>query len=806
MERHRAALKNYQQILSFVFAVKEIKENPNILPNITIGFHIYDNYFDARMTYQNTLNLLSTWNRPVPNFSCGIQKKLVAVIGGLDSETSFHIINLLGPYKIPQVTYSFLQAGMNEQAWHPSIYQMMPNEAFQYRGIVLLLLYFHWIWVGIIAMDDDKGIHFMRTLTLMFNHNGVCVAFTERIPTMASVFDIVSLMRHTESMSILLNKTNVIVINAHIHTMFAMTGLINMATVADMSMAAISKVWIMTAEWDFTSHPSVAELDTQVFQGALSFAIHSKELLQFQHFLQILNPHYSERDGFIRGFWEQAFQCSLSNPNMDKENGEGCSGAEKLENLPGPFFEMRMTGQSYSIYNAIHATVHALHAMYSFGPHHMATEGGKRLELLKLQPWQLHSFLRGISFNNSGGEKVFFNRNGELTAGFDIINWVTLPNQSIVRVKVGGMDPQAPQGKELAVNEKIIKWHSRFNQVLPLALCNDNCHSGYSRKKKEGEPFCCYDCAPCPDGKISDQKDMNDCFLCPGEEYANKAHNKCLSKTITFLSYEEPLGITLAFFALSFALISTLVLGIFIKNQNTPIVRANNRNLTYSLLISLLLCFLCSFLFIGQPQTVTCPLRQIAFGISFSVAVSSVLAKTITVILAFIATKPGARIRKWVGKRLTNSLVLSCSFIQAAICTVWLCTDPPFPDLDMHSLAEEIVVECNEGSPILFHCVLGYMGFMAVVSFVVAFFARKLPSTFNEAKFITFSMLVFCSVWVSFLPAYLSTDGKYMVVVEIFSILASSAGLLGCIFAPKCYVIVLRPELNCKEQLTKRKK
>ncbi|XP_069923720.1 vomeronasal type-2 receptor 116-like [Oryctolagus cuniculus] len=347
-----------------------------------------------------------------------------------------------------------------------------------------------------------------------------------------------------------------------------------------------------------------------------------------------------------------------------------------------------------------------------------------------------------------------------------------------------------------ATQPRIFPWQT------PQSLCGQRCGPGFRKMPQEGRAVCCYICVICPERDISNHTGRKHCIPCADHKYPNMERNRCLPKLVTFLAFEDALGTALASMALSFSVLTAAVLWVFVKHRDTPIVKANNRTLSYILLITLLLCFLCSLLFLGRPNTATCLLQQIAFGLVFTVAVSTVLAKTITVILAFKVTKPGRTIRyQELVSGASNFIIPICSLIQVALCVIWLGISPPFIELDAHSEPDHIILVCNKGSVTAFYCVLGYLGSLALASFTVAFLARNLPDTFNEAKFLTFSMLVFCSVWVTFLPVYHSTKGKVMVAVEIFSILASSAGLLGCIFLPKCYIILIKPDKNSLKAL-----
>uniref|UniRef100_A0A8C5QFD0 G-protein coupled receptors family 3 profile domain-containing protein n=1 Tax=Leptobrachium leishanense TaxID=445787 RepID=A0A8C5QFD0_9ANUR len=627
----------------------------------------------------------------------------------------------------------------------PTSYRTVPNEIVQYKAIVDLIKHFGWSWVGILASDNESGLQVSQYLHRELSKEKSCVAFLELIPYR----DILDEKRRTRIVQSLRDPSiNVFIVYGDREYMLTLQIILYMFPIP-------GKVWIISTQWDVSAGFDYFFLNFFPFNGSLALSMRDNHIPGFQDFILGLNPDMYPNDIFLPYIWFEFFYCNIEiHPNDTMR----CTGNERVENSSVPEFYKIFSPYSYSVYTAVFAVAHALHNMYLH-------KGITR-----------EDYMKNINFTNGAGENVHFDENGDISTGFDIISWICclfyeLPIKLCVILPV-----------------YIVK-------QIPMSRCSEICAPGFRKSARQGALSCCYDCIPCPDGEIAN---MDSCTKCPEDQWHNAKRNMCVHKVVTYLSYGEPLGMSLAFISFLLFLLSGFILALFIKKKDTPIVKANNRDLSFILLLSLKMCFLCSLIFIGHPLRVTCILRQTVFGISFSVSVSSILAKTVTVVIAFKAVKPGSRLRKFLGNKFSNSVVLFCSLLQIVICVTWLGTSPPFPRYNMEDEVGKIVAECNEGSLLGFYIVLGYLGFLAFVSFLIAFLARNLPDAFNEAKYITFSMLVFCSVWISFIPAYLSSKGKYVVAVEIFAILASSSGLLFCIFIPKCYVILRKPETSTK--------
>ncbi|MEE6507546.1 hypothetical protein FKM82_025752 [Ascaphus truei] len=563
------------------------------------------------------------------------------------------------------------------------------------------------------------------------------------------------------------------------------------------------KVWIYSLSFTF-SPGMFSGNSSKILNGSIGLVLHSENMPGFSNFLQTLHPSKYSKDIFIKQFWKTAFDCewptnnSMSTPQLLQTSKKMfCSGEEKLSEVVTSLFELGDLSYTFQAYLAVYAFAYALHDLFQCTNQEPFSEFGKCIKENKdtIKPWQVYWYLRNVHFKTQSEDEVFFNDLGEVPAMFDIMNLQIFPDNSYRLAKVGSYDSRAVLSQQILLDIAAIVWNQKYKQ-MPQSVCSESCQLGYRKVSIQGQPVCCFQCVPCSIGEISNETAV--CLKCPEDQWPNEKQDACLLKVIQYLSYEETMGIALAAASVTFSLITLSIICIFRKYSETPVVKANNRNISYVTLVALNVCFIASLMFIGYPLLITCLLRQTIFGTTFSVVVSCMLAKTITVIVAFKAIKPSS-FGKHFDARISSCVIYFCPLIQITICTAWLGIAPPFPELNMRAKADTILVECNEGSHLFFYCMLGYMGVLASVSFVVAFLSRKLPDSFNEGQYITFSMFVFLSVWLCFIPAYMSAEGKNIVIVEVFAILASSAGLLGCLFLPKCYIILLRPEMNTKQ-------
>ncbi|XP_074535657.1 extracellular calcium-sensing receptor-like [Halichoeres trimaculatus] len=797
----RFNFRTFRWMQTMIFAIEEINKRAELLPNITLGYKIYDSCSTPHQALKAAMELMGSEKGSGieggtnSNRSKTCHGTVPAVIGDGGSTQSLVVARFLGVFQVPQVSYFSSCACLSDKNQFPAFLRTMPSDFFQVYALVKLVQHFGWTWVGVIAGDDAYGRGGANIFAEEVRKLGACIALHEIIPKNRGQTAISSIISKIHS-----SGTRVILVFA-----------VEQDTAALFDEALREGLtgiqWLASEAWSTAAVLSTPKKYHSILQGSMGFAIRRANIPGLQEFLLRLHPSNPDTSGdpFLVPFWEEVFQCSLGvrtkGPELKGESKHLCTGDEELRSVTNIYSDVSQLRISYNVYKAVYAIAHALKAMRSCVKGKEPFPLQACADINNIQPWQLLHYIKQVEYLNSFGDETKFDENGDPAAMYDLVNWQLRPDGEMEFVTIGKFDETTVVGKKkLQIQEEKIVWNGHQTEV-PLSVCSSICPPGTRKAIRPHFPICCHDCVVCTAGEISNQTDAIECVRCLPEFWSNEERTECIPKKVEFLSFSDTMGITLMAISLTGSFCTCVVVFIFSYNRNTPIVRANNSELSFLLLFSLTLCFLCSLTFIGRPSEWSCMLRQTAFGITFVLCISCVLGKTIVVLMAFRATLPGSNVMKWFGPAKQKAIIAFCTLVQVIICTVWLVVAPPKPHKHMPRESAIVILLCNEGSPVAFGLVLGYIGLLACLCLLLAFLARKLPDNFNEARLITFSMLIFCAVWVAFVPAYISSPGKYSTVTEVFAILASSYGLLGCIFAPKCYIILLKPEKNNRKFL-----
>ncbi|XP_034024680.1 extracellular calcium-sensing receptor [Thalassophryne amazonica] len=789
-----------QYMYAMMFAVEEINRSTKLLPSVRLGYRILDSCALHPWALNGALSLIAGGSSSCESAAEYSDKKgeeikgyqpVPLVIGGASSQTGLIISRTLGPLSI---SYQSSCPCLSDRHLYPNFFRTIPSDIYQAQAMARLAIRFNWTWIGAVKANNDYGHVAIKVFQEEIQGAGVCLAFVETL-------DRANIMSDARRAALTIQSST-----ARVILIFTWYTDVRQLFLELVKRNVTDRQFLASEAWSTSADLLQNHAFSHVAAGVLGVAIRSSNIPGFEKYLRSLHPSKHPDDVFLKEFWENEFGC---NPGTIQSNATTlisnsakaallpCSGTESLERLQNRLTDLSQLRVVYNVYLAVYAAAHALHNLLSCPDGHSSYRCSSPRHI---EPLQLLKHLNKVNFTTPQGESFYFD-GADIPAKYDLVNWQKTADGSLKLVLVGHVD-----GFDFFLNQSALQWSSGSNQV-PVSVCSEHCPPGTRVAIRKGEPVCCFDCIACTEGEISNKSGSLHCERCPSEFWSNAQRTSCIPRQLDFLSFTETLGITLTTVAVSGVVVTTTVFVVFLWYRQTPMVRANNSELSFLLLVSLKLCFLCSLVFIGRPSVWSCRFQQAAFGISFVLCVSCLKVKTIVVLAAFRSAWPGAgALIKWFGPNQQRGSVclFTCIQVRIIICVIWLTLNPPVPRPNFDIRGLKVTLECAMSSVVGFSLVLGYIGLLACSCLLLAFLARSLPDNFNEAKLITFSMLIFCAVWVAFVPAYISSPGKYTVAVEIFAILASSYGLLVCIFAPKCFIILLRPERNTKKYLMSR--
>uniref|UniRef100_H3BC48 Metabotropic glutamate receptor 2 n=1 Tax=Latimeria chalumnae TaxID=7897 RepID=H3BC48_LATCH len=763
--------RGIQRLEAMLFALDEINKDPKLLPGLTLGAHILDTCSKDTYALEQSLEFVRASLTRVddteyicPDGSYAIHDDIplaiTGVIGGSYSDVSIQVANLLRLFQIPQISYASTSAKLSDKTRYDYFARTVPPDFYQAKAISEILRYFNWTYVSTVASEGDYGETGIEAFEQEARNRNICIATSEKLGRSMNKNLYEGVVRA------LMLKPNAKVVILFIKSEDARELL------AAALKLNVTFTWVASDGWG--AQETVIRGSERVADGAITIELSSYPIMDFATYFRNLDPYNNRRNPWFREFWEHKFQCSLYTPQCEQQS------------LKRGKFEQET--KIMFVVNAVYAMAYALHNMYqAICPNAtklcdaMKPVNGKQFYKnyvlnVKLdapfRPTDTHSIVRFDSFGDGIGR-------------YNIFNFKKVDGRYTYQ-KVGYW------AEELTLDTTLISW---AKNSVPTSQCSDPCKINEMKNMQPGD-VCCWICIPChPYEYLLDEFTCMDCGF---GHWPNDNLTGCYELPQEYIRFEDVWAIgPVTISCLGF--ISTLfVTGVFVKNNNTPIVKASGRELCYILLIGVLMCYSMTFIFIAKPSTEVCTLRRLGLGTSFAVCYSALLTKTNRIARIFSGVKDGAQRPRFISPTSQVVICLALISCQLIIVFIWLTVEIPGTRKETAPEKRNVVtLKCNNGDSSMLIS-LTYDVVLIVLCTVYAFKTRKCPENFNEAKFIGFTMYTTCIIWLAFLPIFYVTSSDYRVQTTTMCISVSLSGsvVLGCLFAPKVHIILFQPQKN----------
>ena len=255
-------------------------------------------------------------------------------------------------------------------------------------------------------------------------------------------------------------------------------------------------------------------------------------------------------------------------------------------------------------------------------------------------------------------------------------------------------------------------------------------------------------------------------------------------------------------FAFLGILATSFVLHVFIRHRDSPVVRASSRELSFVLLIGILLCYAMTFVIVAPPMDITCAAEKFGIGFSFSLCYAAILTKTNRIARIFRAGKRTVKRPKFISPRSQLFICGSMVLFYGIIAGVWMVMRPPKAGYHYPTRSENHLV-CLSAVGLSYMIGFAYPILLIIICTFYACLTRNIPEAFNESRHIGFTMYTTCIIWLAFVPIYFSTanNTEIRLATLSFSVSLSATVALVCMFVPKLYIILIHPERNVRQSM-----
>lgn len=508
-----------------------------------------------------------------------------------------------------------------------------------------------------------------------------------------------------------------------------------------------------------------------VAENTITVTPRTVELKAFSDHFYHLKPNTNTSNPWFNEFWERHFDCSL----RKETNGE-CS------RLNLTFSNSPVDNRVASAMDAVYVFAHALDAILK---DKCLGASGVCERMRNMSGKEVLDQIRNVSFLGASGNHIRFNENGDVDGRFDVFMF-TKQGNNFKTVQIGDWDKQ-------------LKLHSRVLSVFSgvSSSCQPVCKSKEVKVPVVGKESCCWNCNMCNGNHYI----VNDsiCEQCPLGYIPTPDGRACAKIDVTYFGKNWKLSLPAVAFAGLGVVATVFVIAVLIKYDKTPLVKACGRELSHLLLIGILLAFCVTFVTVLKPTDVTCIARFFGNGVVFTICYASLFIKTNRISRIF-NRKNLARRPILVLPFSQLILVVGVVSVQILLLLMLVLLRTPRAKLYYPEISR-VNLDCST-SNLDFGLSQVYNFILITMCTIYAFKTRKIPSNFNEAKYIAFAMYSSCIVWLAFLAVYYMEE-EYELKPLILSVSVSLIAfvLLGCLYGPKVYIILFRPHRNVRRHV-----